>query len=256
MKTNYNFLILILSAFFFSSCEKTAVQQIDAPPSGAFVRAYNFAVSGPSINFYIDNTKISATTSATGVEANTGVAYAGIFPANNSYLVQPTVGNVNFITKLPSTVATDGGRVIASIPATVEKGKYYSFFTSGIYNATAKTTDGFVLEDVIPAIDTGFAYVRFVNTISNTTTGFNMTGVHTVTNEQVAFAGVTPYKGATAFLKVPGGVYNLTSVSTGSTTYTITRNAVSFAKGFVYTIATRGNVTVAGNTGLDLTRNR
>jgi hypothetical protein len=47
-------------------------------------------------------------------------------------------------------------------------GKYYSFFLSGPYNTATKKSDFFILEDAAPgALDYAFAYVRFVNAISN-----------------------------------------------------------------------------------------
>lgn len=257
MKRNY-ILILLMLAGAVSSCKKNAVQEIDAPPSnGAYIRGYNFAVNGPSVNFYVNDTKISATNSTTGTEAATGVAYAGIFPANNSYALLSSTGNVAFRTKIPSTATANPNVVIANVAATVEAGKYYSFFTSGIYDATAQATSGFVLEDVFPAPDTSVAYVRLVNTIPNEISGFDLKAVDKNTSASVIIAPVTAYKNASSYTKVPNGVYNLTAVSTNTpVSYTITRVDVSFSKGFVYTIATRGNVNVAGNSGLDLTRNR
>ena len=257
MKRNY-ILILFALAAGLSSCKKNAIQEIDAPPSnGAYIRGYNFAVNGPSINFYVNDIKISAVNSTTGTEAATGVAYAGIFPANNSYALLSNIGSVAFKTKIPSTAAADANAVIADVSATVEAGKYYSFFTSGIYDATAKTTSGFVLEDVFPAPDTSAAYVRLVNTIPNAVNGFDLKAVNKNTTESITIAPVTAYKGASTYTKVPNGVYNLTAVSANTpTNYTITRADVSFSKGFVYTIAARGNVNVTGNLGLDLTRNR
>ncbi|HMI03591.1 MAG TPA: DUF4397 domain-containing protein [Pedobacter sp.] len=257
MKRNYILILLVLAAGF-SSCKKNAVQEIDAPPSnGAYIRGYNFAVGGPSINFYVNDTKISAVNSTTGAEAPAGVAYAGIFPANNSYALLSSIGNVAFKTKISSTATANANAVIADISATVEAGKYYSFFTSGIYDAAAKTTSGFVLEDVFPAPDTAAAYVRLVNTIPNAINGFDLKAVNKTTAASVTIAPVTAYKSASTYTKVPNGVYNLTAVSTNTpTNYTITRADVSFSKGFVYTIAARGNVNVAANPGLDLTRNR
>jgi len=258
MKRNHILILFALAVSVFSSCEKNAVQEIDAPPpNGVFIKCYNFAVGGPSVNFYVDDTMISATNSTTGAEAATGVAFAGVFPTNNSYLVLNNVGNVAFKTKISSTATENANTIISNVPATVEAGKYYSFFTSGIYDATTKTATGFVVEDVVPALDTSAAYVRLVNSIPNAVNGFDLKAVNTTTSAAVTIAPVTAYKSASAFTKVPNGVYDLTAVSTNTpTSYTIKRTAVSFSKGFVYTIATRGNVNVAGNPALDLTRNR
>jgi len=37
--------------------------------------------------------------------------------------------------------------------ATLTDGKFYSYFVSGVYDATGKKTDAFVVEDVLPAVD-------------------------------------------------------------------------------------------------------
>jgi hypothetical protein len=262
MKIKYIYLVILTAILFITaSCEKSAVQIIDSKPTGALLRVFNFALNGPSVNFYVNDFKISATSSTTGIEATSGVNYGGIFPANNSYISSPSSGSVSIKTFVPSTSTTNAGVNIANIAVTVEEGKYYSFYTSGIYDATAKTTTGFIVEDIIPAVDTSSAYVRIVNAIPNTgITGFDLKAVNTTTSAAVVIAAPIAYKTASEFVKVPNGVYNLTSVSTNTpTSYTITRSAVSFSKGFVYTITTKGDATLSTGTNaraLDLTRNR
>ncbi|HEX8377856.1 MAG TPA: DUF4397 domain-containing protein [Pedobacter sp.] len=252
-------LTLVSAALLSASCEKDAVQDIDSAPTGAFVKVYNFAPSGPSVNFYSNDTKITATSSASGSEATTGVAVGSVFPTNNSYL-SLAPGSVTIKTIVPSTASVNPNGVIASIPASLTAGKFYSVFTSGTYDATSKTTSGFVVEDILPAVDTTAAYVRLVNTIANNVNGFDLKAVSTTAPGEVVIATAVAYKSASPFVKVPAGVFNLTSVSTNTpTNYTITRAAVTFAKGFVYTIAARGDATIATGTNartLDLTRNR
>lgn len=262
MKTNNIYILLLFCvALMISSCAKDAVQIIDTPPNGPFVKVYNFALNGPSANFFINDFKISAANSTTGIELATGLAYSGVFPANNNYINAPTSGSVIFKTIIPAAATVNPGITVANISSTIETGKYYSFYTSGLFDATAKTTSGFVLEDMIPAVDTSTAYVRIVNAIPNVgIAGFNLTGLNTNTSAVVNIADPTAYKTASSFVKVPNGVYNLTSVSTNSpTSYTITRAAVSFSKGFVYTISVRGDALLTTGISLralDLTRNR
>ena len=262
MKTKNIYLIMLISALFITaSCEKSAVQVIDSAPTGPLLRFYNFALNGPSVNFYANDLKVTATSSATGLEAVTGVNYAGLFPANNSYLALLSAGNVVFKTVIPATALVSPSVTVANITATVESGKYYSFFTSGIYDATAKTTSGFIIEDMIPAVDTSSAYVRIVNAIPNAgIAGFDLKAINTTTLASIDIAALTAYKAASGFVKVPNGVYNLTAISSNTpTSYTITRSAVSFSKGFVYTITARGDATLTTGTNLralDLTRNR
>ncbi|TKC00736.1 DUF4397 domain-containing protein [Pedobacter cryophilus] len=262
MKTNNIYTLLIFCAMLIiSSCDKDAVQIIHTPPNGPLVRVYNFALNGPSANFFINDFKISAANSTTGKELATGLGYSGVFPTNNSYINAPTSGSVAFKTIVPLNATVNPGITVANVTSTIETGKYYSFYTSGVFDATAKTTSGFIIEDMIPAVDTSTAYVRIVNTVPNAgIAGFDLKGVNTTTLATVVIAAPTAYKAASEFVKVPNGIYNLTAVSTNTpTSYTIIRNAVSFSKGFVYTISTRGDATLATGTNaraLDLTRNR
>ena len=64
-----------------------------------------------------------------------------------------------------------------------------------------------------------------------------------------------------AFTALPGAVYDLNTRTAGSTTNAITRTAVSFVAGKVYTIGARGDITVVSTTlatrpQLDNTANR
>ena len=81
------------------------------------------------------------------------------------YNVVPA-GSVTLAGKIAA--ATDKGLAVATTTASLASDKYYSYFTSGIYNTSAKTVDAFVIEDVLPAFDYANAYVRFVNASSTT----------------------------------------------------------------------------------------
>jgi hypothetical protein len=250
----------LLCAALLSSCslfDKTAVQNITAPaPDGARIRFFNFGVNAPGVNFYANDTKVTAISSATGVESTTGVAYGA-------------VGSGGFYSALPAGQHTLSGRIAAttdknlailSLPATLEDGKHYSFFQSGFYNTTAKTVDGFIVEDDFAAqIDYSVAYVRFVHAISNANP-MTLYATNATTTER-AIGGEVAYKGAGAFTAIPGGVYDLSTRYAGSTTNAIARAAVSFSPGKVYTIGARGDITVVSTTAtnrpfLDNTANR
>ena len=56
MKKNFNY-ILLLATIIFAGCEKNAIQEIDVAPSGAYFRASNFAVGGPTVNIYANGKK-------------------------------------------------------------------------------------------------------------------------------------------------------------------------------------------------------
>ncbi len=262
MKIKYNtiYLFLLIISLFVGACEKNAVQKIDTTADGAFVRFYNFALSAPSVNFYVNDVKVTATNSASGTEAITGVNAGGIFPANNNYLALKTTGTVSFKAFTPTTAVVDPNINVTNIAGEISEGKYYSFFTSGVYDAVSKTTSGFILEDVLPAVDTAFAYVRFVNTVPNATNGFDLKAVNTATLAESVITAPIVYQATSTYTRIPNGVYNLTATSISSpANNTITRASVSFVKGFVYTIASRGDalITTGANAkSLDLTRNR
>jgi hypothetical protein len=241
MMNRYRSLAALLSAAVLASCGKDAVQTITAPATGASVKFFNFGVNAPGVNFYANDTKMTAISSTTGAESTTGTAYGG-------------VGNGGLYSAIPAGAYTLSGRIaattdknlpVSSLQATLEDGKYYSFYQSGFYDANAKTIDGFLVEDAFPAqIDFTVATVRFVNAISNSNP-MALFATNTTTATEYPIGGVVAYKNAGAFTQIPGGVYNLSTREAGSTTNVLIRNSVSFSGGRVYTITARGDITVA-----------
>ena len=74
----YRVLAALLGAIVLASCEKNAVQVLPtADLLGARIKFFNFGVGAPGVNFYADNTKMTAIQSGTNTEATTGVAYGG-----------------------------------------------------------------------------------------------------------------------------------------------------------------------------------
>ena len=143
---------------------------------------------------------------------------------------------------------------------TLEDGKCYSYYLSGFYNTTAKTVDSFIVEDDLPAADFSTTYVRFVNAISNANP-MTLYAKNTTSGTETAIGGETAYKNAGAFVSIPGGIYDLGARYTGSSTNAISRTAVSFVPGKVYTISARGDITITSTTAinrpfLDNTANR
>ncbi|MCZ4224224.1 DUF4397 domain-containing protein [Pedobacter rhodius] len=265
MKNKY-FLIpavaFIISIFLYS-CEKNAVQIIDVPVSGAQLKFFNFGVNAPVVNFFANETKVSAALSATGVESGTtGVAYGTVFPAINSYAVIAP-GTYNFKGQRPSTATSDANLAISSLSTAVQDGKNYSLYLAGIYNSTSKTIESFIVEDALPPVDTSGGYVRFVHAISNANPlnlvlKNNVTGVETVVATNIA------YKSASSFVKVPFGTYELYCRYPNSATNIISRNgtsAVSVLRANTYTFSIRGDITVTSATAanrpfIDNTPNR
>jgi hypothetical protein len=254
-------LAALLCAALLTSCdafEKAAVQQIAAPlAGGARVKFFHFGVNAPGVNFYANDTKMTAISSTTGVESTTGVAYGAV--GSGGFYSSVDAGQYTLTGKIAA--ATDKDLVISTVAANLEEGKAYSFFMSGFYNTTAKTVEGFIVEDVFPAeIDFSVAYVRFVHAISNAQP-LTLYARNTTTTAETAVGGEVAYRAGGAFVALPAGTYDLGARLTGSATNTIARTAVAFAAGRVYTIGARGDITVVSTTAtnrpfLDNTANR
>jgi hypothetical protein len=248
----------LLCALVLASCEKNAVQEIDAPvPPGALIKFFNFGVGAPGVNFYADAVKVTAIGSATGQEATTGVTYGGV-GAGGYYSALPA-GPYTLSGRIAAT--TDKDLAISNLPATLALDKAYSFYQSGFYDATAKTVDAFIVEDdVPPQFDYSVAYVRFVHAISNANP-MTLYAKNTTTGTEVTVGGEVPYKSGGAFTALPAGLYDLGTRYAGVGTNAISRTGVSFLAGRVYTIGARGDITVVSTTAptrpiLDNTANR
>jgi hypothetical protein len=251
-------LAALLCVVAFAACDKNAVQNIAGPAATARVKFFNFGVGAPGVNFYANDTKMTAISSTTGVESTTGVIYGGVGSGGFYSSIEP--GTYTLTGKIAATVDKD--LVIATVPGVIENGKAYSVFMSGLYNTVAKTSDGFIVEDAFPAeIDFTVAHVRFVNGIFNAAPLQLIATTTTAPTLVDTIGGVIAYKGAGAFEAVVPGVYNLTTRYAGAGTNAPARTNVSFVAGRVYTIGARGDITVVSTTltnrpFLDNTANR
>lgn len=263
------FFAALIAALVVAACgEQNAAQHISAPIAGSAVKFFNFGVGAPAVNFYVNDQKISAVSSAacssavngkttdstcltTGNESTKGTGYgANASTAGVYYSVTP--GSYTLSGRLPATTSA-----ISNTAATLANGKFYSYYLSGFYDATSKTVEGFVVEDPLPAFGDTVTYVRFVNAISNsqpmTLYAKNSAGVET------AIGGAVAYKSAGTFVALPPGPYDLNTRVTGSSANVITRTGVGFSSGRVYTVTAYGDITAAsGSTtpALDVTLNR
>jgi len=260
----HSYIAALLCAGVLSACSKDPVRDISGPPPAASrVRFFNFGVNAPSVNFYANTTKMTAIQNSTdGVEATTGVAYGGVGSGGAYAAIAP--GPYTFTGKIAAT--TDKDLSISPLAATIEDGKYYSYYMSGIYNTTTKTVDAFVVEDpVVAPTDFSVATVRFVHAISNANPMTLYAKSTVAPNTEYTIGAEVAYKGAGAFTAIPAGVYDLSTRYTGSATNAMTRTGVSFVFGRVYTVTARGDITVAATptacgatnkTCLDNTANR
>ncbi len=258
MKTFQSFAVL-LSAFALASCEKNAVQDITGSLPEAQIRFFNFGVNAPGVNFFANENKLTALLSGTGVESTTGTVYGGAGSAGFYSALTP--GTYSFSGKIAA--ATDKDLTISTISSALVAGKAYSLYLSGLYDATGKKSDGFVVEDNFAnTYDYSVAYVRFVNAISNSQPMTLFVRDTTVTPAtEVPIGAAVAYKAGGTFVAVPVGVYNLSTRVTGSAANVISRSAVSFGAGKVYTVGARGDMTITSTTAvtrpfLDNTANR
>lgn len=247
----------LLCAALLTACEEEGPQDLVATQPEAQIRFFNFGVGAPAVNFYANDQKVTAIVSGTGTESTNGVAYGGVGLGGFYSTLEP--GQYTFSGRIAATVDKD--LAISNIPATLENGKRYSLYQSGFYSTATKTVEGFVVEDnFAEAYDYTQAYVRFVNAISNSSP-MALFAKNTATSGEVPIGALVPYKSAGAFTAIPTGVYDITTRLSGATTAAITRTAVSFSAGRIYTITARGDMTVTSTTAtnrpfLDNTINR
>lgn len=249
--------VLLCAAASLTACDKNAVQDITAPAPSARIRFFNFGVNAPGVNFYANDTKMTAISSVTGTEAVTGVIYGSVGSGGLYAGIEP--GQYTVTGRIAA--ATDKDLPISSATATIEAGKHYSFYQSGVYNIATKRVESFVVEDAFPAaIDYTAAHVRFVNGIFNASP-MTLYARHTTTGAEVVIGGPVAYQTGGAFVSVPNGVYDISTRVAGSAASVIVRTAVSFSSSRVYTVTSRGDMTVPGTTAvnrpfLDNTLNR
>lgn len=251
----------LLLAGLLSACGKEAVQDITEPFDSSAIRFFNFGVNAPSVNFYANDAKMTATLTSSGTEATTGVGYGGVGAAGAYTAIEP--GQYTLTGKIAA--ATDKDVAISPLTTTIDNHKIYSYYISGIYNTTTKTADSFIIEDPFVApTDFTMATVRFVNAISNANPMTLYAKNTTAGSVEVPIGAEVGYKNAGAFTQIPAGQYDFSARYTGVTTNALTRTGVNLTGGRVYTITARGDITVTPSTScgstnktcLDLTTNR
>ena len=250
-------LALLLCAAALTACEENAVRDITGTDPGARIKFFNFGVNAPGVNFYANDTKMTAISSTTGLESTNGITYGNVGSGGLYAAIAP--GQYTVSGRIAA--ATDKDLAISNVPVTIAAGKHYSFYQSGFYNTTTKTVDGFVVEDNFPAaFDYSGAYVRFVNASANSQPMTLHAQRTDSANVKPVIGGAVAYKSAGEFVKIPGGAYDITARLADGTA-AITRTGVSFSAGRVYTITARGDMTVTSTTAtnrpfLDNTVNR
>jgi hypothetical protein len=268
-------LIALLGAAALVACGDKAEKNIAGPvPSTSAVRFFNFGVNAPTVQFFANDQQVTATNTAScngaknppvsatdstcleiGIQSATGISY-GSAAANGLYTaVDP--GQYTFSGRQMSS--TGPTATISTAPVTIEAGKYYSYYQSGIYNSTTKTSDAFVVEDVLPTtIDWSKSIVRFVNAIGNSVP-MTLVAVDTLGNA-TTIGGPVAYKSAGAFTALTPAPYDLHARDANGADKVV-RTFVTFLPGHVYTVTARGDMTVTSTTAtnrpyLDVTANQ
>ena len=251
----YRMVAVLLTAVALAACDKNAVQQLPLEPLlESRIKFFHYGVNAPTVNFYAATRKMTAVTPETPGQ---GVAFPN--PGSGGAYSTIAAGHYTLAARISSGADID--LPIASVDTTIAAGKFYTFYMSGIYNAVGKTADAFVVEDAYPSqVDYVVAQVRFVHAISNAAP-LTLYAANTTTTDTVTVGRAVRYKSAGAFIGLPAGVYNLFARYTDSTTNKITRTAVSFVGGRVYTVGARGDITITSTAAanrpfLDNTTNR
>lgn len=255
-------LIALFGAAALVACGDKAERDIAAPVSEpSSIRFFNFSVGSPTVQFFANDQQVTATNTAncngaanppvtatdstclqTGIQTSTGVAYTGV--AAGGLYTGIDAGAYTFSGRQMSSSGPT--TTISTVPATIDAGKSYSYYQSGFYNSTTKTTDAFIVEDPLPTtIDWSKSIVRFVNAIGNSVP-MTLVAVDTLGNE-TPLGGATAYKSASTFTTLTPAPYDL-HARDASGKDLIVRTFVTFLPGHVYTISARGDMTVTGST--------
>jgi hypothetical protein len=247
----------LLCAALLSACGDNAVQKITSALPGSAIRFYNLGVCGttqtattscmPSVNFYANDTKMTAVGSITGAESPLGTAYGSV---GNAALYSGIDPGAYAISGRISAAGADKDVPVSNTPVTLEEHTAYSYYLSGFYNTTAKTVDSFIVEDDLPDIDFSVAYVRFVNAISNANP-MTLYAKNTTTGVETAIGAEEAYKNAGAFVQLAPGTYDLSARYAGSATNAISRAGVAFTNGKIYTVSARGDITITSTTAIN-----
>jgi hypothetical protein len=261
--------MLLAAVTATSACEKNAVLDLDREDmQGGNVKFFNFSVGSPSVNFYVNDAKVTAVSAtgcailddtnrqeclSTGREATTGVAYGGAGNGGSGWYSDVPTGAVTISGRISATV--DKNLPISNLATTVETGRFYSYYLSGAYDAVAKQSDSFIVEDVLPTQDFAVAHVRFVNASANSEP-MTLYLTNTTTNEVTPVGDLVAYKGASTWVAIPEGVNHTLATRTAGGTTVFTRAALAFSAGRAYTITARGTVGTASTMALDNTANR
>jgi hypothetical protein len=253
----YRSVTALVCVALLSACGDSAVQKITTALPGSAIRFYNFGVCGttqttttscmPSVNFYANDTKMTAVSSTSGSESSSGTAYTGVGNAGLYSGIEP--GQYTISGRI-SAAGADKDVPVSNTPVTLQERTAYSYYLSGPYNTTTKTVDSFIIADDLPDIDFSVSYVRFVNAISNANP-MTLYAKNTTSGVETAIGGETAYKSGGTFVPLAPGTYDLSTRYSGASTNAISRTGVAFTPGRIYTVSARGDITITSTTAIN-----
>lgn len=247
MKNTLYTALALLFMVGMQSCEKNELNLSNklVTENGAYLKILwlspSFNTQGVQVK--IDGARVS---NLLGLGYTSTSQYAMPFPGgglntggnNKSDYLLVNAGELDLGVAVPKKGTNEDSIEVLKTTFSVEKGKYYSITICDSFPAA----QSFLLPDEVNYADSGFNYLRFINTIPNA--GANLDFLVTNTSgTDIVLASNIPYKGATAFLKVPwiSGTNTFKLRKTGTTaTYGTTYPTSSLTNKRGYTVAARG----------------
>jgi hypothetical protein len=242
-----------------AGCTKTKITQQGNVTTGAQIKLIHAAPGVPAIDGFINDSKVSATTTYSVTDnqivtaITTGFGYLSVFPANNYLSVLPGSTSIKFTAATPVPVLKSAqtvapATVIGEATQATTAGSAYSAFLMGLPGGTGNGLTVKVVEDKFPAPIANKAFVRFAHMVPNGAP-VDLYGTYTLTGgtatTQSAITNVT-YGTVTDFVPVDVNPTSTTNYKfqmglNGSATMfgTITAD-IPLAPGRYYTIIGRG----------------
>jgi hypothetical protein len=254
-------LVGLLTIAGLTACgDKVTIPPVQTTPVGTVVHSVTVSPSAASIN-------VGGTfTFAASVDADAGVSNRTVTWSSSDNTVA-TVTSAGVVTgvkagtvSIKATSVADGS-VSGAAALTVSAGPTTG--TMSVQIVGVRQTNG--AGQSVPALVGGAAGQLDIDVnvdpAGQTLKTVSVTIKNPATGDSVAVASNVAYRSGSAFLGVPGAVYDLTVRYPGSNTAVIVRTAVSLSLGHVYTISSRGDMTVTSTTAtnrpqLDNTANR
>lgn len=230
--------------------EQSSQLAIVQPAAGARVKFHHLVADGPGVSILVNNKQFSGVLTTPPAAAGV-ITYASFYPATDYATVEAGSAKVEVIAPASGTT---GQTTLISGTLPLEADKYYSVFAVGSA-ATASTLEAVVAEDKLTPADTSKAYIRFVNTVVNATTGYDMgfNGVYAPTTTNVRYKQVTDFVPIAAL--PPGATPLPIQVRVNGTTANLAATTFTLApiKRRFYTVVIRGRVGGTGTQALAMT---